>query len=331
MNTSEPRADDLRRARRSFLLVGLVAPIIIAVAALILIVIWLPDLPAQIVTHWGPNGPDGYGSPAMYVWVQIFNGLGLPLLLTVPVLAMMRKSWGATARFLAALSLGLSAFISVGMAGSVAIQRNGGDGSGIGLVLAIGFTGMLVLGVLGWFVQPRVTIAGEATRTTPLHLAPGERAAWFGTAAMARPGAITLVVSVLLLIITTIWVFMVDAGAGWIIAAVTLVVIGLVATTLVFRVRANAEGLRIRSIAGWPRWSIPAEDITDVRVVQVNPMGEFGGWGLRLAVDGRMGIVLRTGEGIQITRRSGRRLVVTIDDAATAASVLDSASKGAQS
>lgn len=54
----------------------------------------------------------------------------------------------------------------------------------------------------------------------------------------------------------------------------------------------------------------------------VNPMGDFGGWGLRLSVDGRVGVVLRTGEALQITRRKGRPFVVTVDDAETAAAVL---------
>lgn len=328
MNTHARRPDDIRRARRAFLLVGLVAPIAIAAAAVVLILIWLPGLPDQVVMHWGANGPDGFGSPALFVWIQVIVGLSIPLLMTLPVLATMRESWGVTCRFLGAMSLGVSVLIAVASAGSVAIQRGDADGSGIGAVLGIGFAGMLVFGVIGWFLQPRVTTAQTSGRAAHLDLAPGERAAWFGTAAMGRTGVVFLVLAVLILIAITVWVLLMDPGAGWILAIVTALVILLIATTLVFRIRVSADGLRVHSIAGWPRWSIPASEITEARAVQVNPMAEFGGWGVRFAVDGRMGVVLRTGEGLQVTRHSGRTFVVTTDDAATAASVLNTAVKG---
>ena len=135
--------------------------------------------------------------------------------------------------------------------------------------------------------------------------------------------------AVLALIVVTVGVALAGSDAWWIMAAVTILLIVLIATTLVFRVRASADGLRVRSVTGWPRWNIPAADITGARAVQVNPMGEFGGWGLRFAVDGRMGVVLRTGEALQVTRRSGRTLVVTIDDARTAAAVLTAAGTSA--
>lgn len=329
MNTDSGSPNDVRRARRAFLLVGLVIPVVIALIAVFLIVAWLPDLPSQVVTHWGPDGPDGFGSPEMYIWMQVLVGLGIPLLVTLPVLVTMRESWGLTGRLLGAISLGVSVLIAVASAGSVAIQREGAEEPGLGAVLAIGFGGMLVLGVAGWFAQPRVTSDAAPTRSSQLKLAPGERAAWFGTSAMGRPGVVFLVLAVLLLIVTTVWVFVMDDGTGWFMAAVTLLVIVLIASSLVFRVRINAEGLRVRSIAGWPRWSIPASEIDDSRAVHVHPLSEFGGWGVRIAVDGRRGIVLRTGEGLQVTRRSGRIFVVTIDDARTAAAVLNAVSRAA--
>lgn len=328
MNTPAPRSDDVRRARRAFLLVGFVAPIVIAAIALTLILIWLPELPEQVVTHWGSDGPDGFGSRDTYVWMQVFVGFGIPLL-TLPVLAMTPDSWGPIARLVGAISLGTAVLIAVGMAGSVLIQRGSADGSGLGAVLAIGFAAMLVFGVVGWFAQPRVTSVPRHGRAARLTLASGERAAWFGTTAMGRPGVILLTVAVLALIVVTVGVALADSDAWWIMAAVTILLIALIATTLVFRVRASADGLRVRSVTGWPRWNIPAADITGARAVQVNPMGEFGGWGLRFAVDGRMGVVLRTGEALQVTRRSGRTLVVTIDDARTAAAVLTAAGTSA--
>lgn len=326
---------DIRRARRAFLLVGLVVPVILAAIAVALIIAWLPDLPETIITHWGPEGPNGYSSPVLFVWVQVVLGLGIPLLLTLPILALMKNSWGVTCRLLAAISLGTSALLSVVFVGSVSMQRESiSSALNIGTVLALGFGALVVLGLIGWFVQPNVTTsAGQVPDegSPRLRLASGEKAAWFGTAAMGRPGIVGLAVSVLVLCATTVWVFVLGDGSAWILALVTLLLIALIAMTLVFRVRVNAAGLRVRSVVGWPRWNIAASEIADVKVVQVNPMAEFGGWGLRIAVDGRMGVVLRTGEALQITRTTGRVFVVTIDDARTAASVLSSAMKGTDS
>ena len=50
-----------------------------------------------------------------------------------------------------------------------------------------------------------------------------------------------------------------------------------------------------------------------------------------MGIDGRFGIVLRTGEGIEVTGENGRVMVVTIDDAATAAAVLSAAALASRS
>jgi hypothetical protein len=334
MNTVVTDTTDLRRARRAFVWVGLVAPVLIAFAGVALLLAWLPDLPERITTHWGPSGPDGFAAPILLVWMQLALGLTLPLLMTVPVLFMMRGAWGPVCRFLAAMSLGTAALIAVAFVGSAAMQRESVDvGFGIGAVIAAAFAIMVVLGAIGWSLQPKTTTMrpSELDATGRLQLADGERAAWFGTAAMGSPGVIALLGALLVMIATTVWTMALDSGAGWLLALVTLLLVALVAVTLVFRVRVNAAGLRVRSVLGWPRWNIAASEITDVKVVQVNPMAEFGGWGLRIAVDGRMGVVLRTGEALQVTRTSGRVFVVTIDDARTAASVLTTAMKGTDS
>ena len=63
--------------------------------------------------------------------------------------------------------------------------------------------------------------------------------------------------------------------------------------------------------------------IDRVEAVQVNPMGEFGGWGLRWAPGGGFGVVLRSGPGIRVRRTGGKVFTVTVDDAATGAALLE--------
>jgi hypothetical protein len=71
---------------------------------------------------------------------------------------------------------------------------------------------------------------------------------------------------------------------------------------------------------GWPRLRVPLEQVADVAVERVEPM-RSGGWGLRL-VAGTTAVVIRRGEGIRMTRTTGRTLVVTVDGAAQGAAVL---------
>jgi hypothetical protein len=54
----------------------------------------------------------------------------------------------------------------------------------------------------------------------------------------------------------------------------------------------------------------------------VVPLGEFGGFGLRWGPGRRLGIITRGGEALEVQRRDGRTVVVTVDDAATAAGLL---------
>jgi hypothetical protein len=107
------------------------------------------------------------------------------------------------------------------------------------------------------------------------------------------------------------------------IPALTLLLVGAAfATSASFRVRVGPDGLLVRSMVGFPRVHVPLEDVVSVRAVECNPFGEFGGFGWRLGLDGRTGIVLRKGPAIEVERRDRRPLVVTVDGAAVGAAVL---------
>jgi hypothetical protein len=56
---------------------------------------------------------------------------------------------------------------------------------------------------------------------------------------------------------------------------------------------------------------------------QISPFGDFGGWGLRTALDGTVGVVVRGGSAIAVERTGGRRFVATVDDASTGAALLN--------
>jgi hypothetical protein len=60
-------------------------------------------------------------------------------------------------------------------------------------------------------------------------------------------------------------------------------------------------------------------------------MADFGGWGFRWVIGptrkGRWGLVTRRGPGLEVFRHDGRSIVVTVDDAGTAAAVLETYAK----
>src|SRR5690606_10899317 len=89
-------------------------------------------------------------------------------------------------------------------------------------------------------------------------------------------------------------------------------------TVLVDRPRLTA-----RVALRYPRLRIPLDEIERAEVVTVRPLGEFGGWGLRTGIDGRTGVVLRSGSAVQVHRTGDRVTVVTVDDAETAVAALN--------
>ncbi|MGF2948662.1 SdpI family protein [Microbacterium alcoholitolerans] len=311
---------DLRRARRGLIVVGLVLPVVATAIVVTLIAVWMPELPDPAATHWGVGGVDGFGPAATYLWLAIGVGLGLPLLMVISVLSMARQQWGATARFLGAMSLGLSGFSAVINAGSVAVQRGLEDAAQAGPIWPVmvgAFCALLVLSAAGWMLQPDVHPTPSAP-LKPAHLASisaGERVVWMGTASMSRGGIIVLAIAGVLLVGTVALMIFQAPGMVWI-PLLVLVVVGLaMAATMSFRVRAAADGLTVRSQLGFPRIHVPLDEMAAVRAITCHPFAEFGGFGWRMGLDGRTGIVLRTGAAIEIERRGKGALVVTVDGA----------------
>lgn len=318
---------DVGRARRSLIVVGLVIPAVLTAVALALIAVWMPELPDPAATHWSAGGVDGYGPPATYLWLAVATGFGLPLLLVTVTLTMARQQWGVTARFLGALALGLSGFSAVTTAGSTWLQRglsDAADAADVLPVLVSAFCALLLLSAAGWVLQPDV----EATEPVTLKsmrlpsISPRERVVWMGTANIARAGVLIIGTTCVVLVGVTAVMLLQAADRAWIPLLVLVVVALALAATASFRVRAGAVGLVVRSQLGFPRLHVPLEEITSVRAIECHPFAEFGGVGWRVGLDGRTGIVLRTGPAIEIARRGKGAVVVTVDGAEVGAATL---------
>ncbi|GAA1470597.1 DUF1648 domain-containing protein [Microbacterium thalassium] len=323
---------------RRFVLVGVIAPAVLTAVALAIQLSLLPALPDPVAIHWDAAGrPDGFGPAWSTLLIGVAVGLGLPLLLAAAALPGLRRGdRGATYRLLGAAAAGLSTMSAVLMTWSLALQAgldDAADAPSILPALLLSYALAAAAGAAAWFVQPRASWAPPpAAPAAPLALGDGERAVWMRSASMSRTGGALIAGACLVMLAATggAALFGAPAGAVWLLVGLSLLLLILAATTVAFHVRVDTDGLHVDSVLGLPRMGVPLRDVSSAAVVTVNPMGEFGGWGLR-STPGRFGVILRGGEALEVTRRSGRRFAVTVDDAATAAALLQALVRRAES
>ena len=282
---------------------------------------WSDELPDPIAVHFGSTGADGFASLAGLLWPSV------ALTSVVAVLSWaLGYFWGRTAvvrRIAAGTAVGMAALLAALSIGIMDLQRgltDAADTGSVGPVLGVAF----VVGILGaaagaWLMpgdthQPtEAQIPDDATRVA---LGATETAAWVARAQSRTTLVVGGAATVLVLAITALTQL-------WAVAIVAVAVLALVLAMARFSVVVDRRGLTVRSTLGWPRVSIPLDEVLRAEVVEVTPFGEFGGWGYRVGRGGRVGIVLRGGDGLQVERSGGRSFVVTVDDAATGAALLN--------
>ncbi|MGO2140067.1 MAG: DUF1648 domain-containing protein [Leucobacter sp.] len=307
---------DLPRARMAARIVGLIIPLGLVIVGVIVSLVWLPRLPNPVAVHWNGAGvADGFGSPVL--GLILFPVAGL----TIAALYFLQRApnwvtgqrpggdiWGPSNRLLPAIVLGgATAIFSLNII-TTAIQLDLADARQLEPNLAVSFM-PAVIGIaaaaLGYFAQPRLRISAtvEAESGEALDLAPAERVAWVGSIGVSR---------------AYLWIM----GASLVVLVACLILVASIRP-------AEPVGIAIVSVS-LLAVLVPAGQVTDVTVSDINPFGEFGGWGWRISVDGKVGIVMRTGEGIRVTRSKGRPLVVTLDDAESAAAALATAARRAR-
>jgi MFS family permease len=290
-----------------------------ALSALVLLgamLIWAGDLPGRLATHFDLGGvADDSMATGLALPLFALVAIGLPVLL-IALFAATQWWRGERARlfagFLAGLPVGLVAlFLAI-----LHANRGAGGAEQVRLspwlsLLALGAA--LVVGTVVAVLAPRGVPREPAPAVTPLELAPGERASWFGRATSSTTVMLALLASVVVVAIAAL-----ASGIWWLWLIVALLAL-LVAGISTFVVRIDASGLTWRSALGFPRGHLPLQDITGASVIEVSP-ADFGGFGIRL-VPRALGLITRGGPALQVEHR-GRRFVVTVEDPTTAAGLL---------
>lgn len=185
-------------------------------------------------------------------------------------------------------------------------------------MIALPLLGGTVLGVIGRVAERRLAPAPGDNRGVPsIDLGQGERAIWFGHS--SNRALLLLSVG---LAVTLFLTFPVGAPdmTRYVAIAIVLVVLASFAslwvTVTTQRVRISLSPWR------WPTTNIPIASISSADVRRIHAL-QYGGWGYRLCGRGCRGLIVRSGEALIIKRTDGRSFVVTVDDAARAAGLIN--------
>jgi hypothetical protein len=307
------------------LIVSLVVPALVTIAALA-VTFSLARTAASVAVHWNAAGQvDGYGSP--YTYPILLAVIVLPLVAIfggIVVVATHRGPVTATIKLLGVLPLWLSVGLGGAFTGLIAVQTGGAPSTSLApLPIGIGVGTIIAAGA--WFIPPKVEqrTSTPGIPVAPVQLGATERASWIRSASASGPILWGLIALTVLLAGVAVISAITSGGGLWWVAFVPLVVLVLALSNLAWTVRVDARGVRVRSLVGVPTFHIPLADIRSAGVVEVHPLTDFGGWGVRVGLNGRLGIVMRTGEALEVIKTSGRSIVVTVDDAASAAALLN--------
>ncbi|WP_426595151.1 DUF1648 domain-containing protein [Cellulomonas sp. McL0617] len=316
--TADVRPDVPQRGLTTLL--GLVVPLAIAAAAALLALSWRSELPDPVATHWGRDGVNGVGSLTGQVVVLTL----VAVLCTVGgwALAFFVGRASSVRRIGVGTSLGMTTFLSGLLLATLQPQKGLSDAyqapDAVGAVAAVALVALVVAALGALAVRPDP----PRPSTTPVQAPDGlvlpadARVAWVQHVRTVALGWIAVGVGACVVVIgiaTDTAVLLVPLG---------VLIAALLATFASFTVTVDGRGLTARGTFGWPRLVVPLSEIEGVAVTQVRPLRDFGGWGYRVGRQGRVGIVARAGDAVEVRRTGARIVVVTVDDASTGATLL---------
>lgn len=286
-------------------------------------------LPDPLATHFGAGGrADGFSSThgfltacltALLVLGAVFGLLGGA------------RALAKGAPWVIASGYATAAAIGYPLCLTLLANADDGDASAVRLPLwqaAVTLAVALSAGALGRLLaggapRPPRRPAGDAPR---LDLPTGTTAGWSRTISsppLVVLGALVLGAGLVTAVLT-----------DWLTSAVLVLCGTVVLAVTSVRVTVDRRGLTLSptlpSALGIRFRHIGPDRVTEAISRPVDCLGEFGGWGYRVRMH-RSGLVLRSGEGIVVRLTSGREFVVTVDDAATAAALLNTYADRARS
>jgi hypothetical protein len=302
------------------------AVVVLAALAPVAVTVFAGErLPAEIPRHYGADGrPTAlwplWPSVGFVAAVTLLVGGGCTaatVLLRMPVV--MRRGLAWTVTWVVVLLSGLKVGILVDL-----LDRTDPTAAGsISRITTWALLAGMVLGVpvaaMGREEPHGRTADGPPPADLP-RLHAGQEPRWRSRPLTSRALVVVLAGTGALLLVPALLVGLLGDGL-WL----ALLAVASLAPALVFaRVRVDIDdaGLHVRGL-GIRFLHVPVAEVARADVVDhLDPFWEFGGWGLRIDVHGRTGVVSRAGEALRVVRGDSTELLVTVDDAATAAATL---------
>lgn len=316
--------------RRRSLLWGVIIPLAMLILAFAVMLWALPDLPSPVAVHWGPSGdPDGFGSPTLSVVLLPLVGLAYLILPSIVVRRMSESGPTVNQRILLSIGPFFMGFLGTLIAGSLVMQRgldDAVDGPSILPVLAIAFLIGVAGAIAAWIFLPPAPEVAEPSDAADLparSLTADERVVWVGRVApRSRVLGFALVVGWILVVGAAVLLAVVQPIALLILMLpAALIVVGYACSF--WTITVDRHGVLARGGFGWwPVIRIPLAEIRSARVTTVDPVADFGGWGLRWAPKS-VGLIVRRGEALEVARLDGRTLVATLPGAAVPAELIN--------
>ncbi|HEY1812255.1 MAG TPA: DUF1648 domain-containing protein [Kofleriaceae bacterium] len=300
---------------------GIVLPCVwIAIGVIPFVLAW-DRLPEPMASHWGLSGTPNGALPRMSM-----IGLTATATALAAFVACLITRPGARSRVVSA-TCGIAAFVGCMFATiSIIVVRANVDVQSwrdarpmslalVGVVVAV--SAVAAAGVSRAMRSLDVHVPVAAAERATVGLAPGERATWMA-GAHNRGFWLAAVALVAVAVIAR------TLAPGWT-AAPCLVLALTLAAFAEIHARVDDRGLSI-AFGPWqlPRMRVPLAKIRSARAIDIDPMSS-GGWGYRgsLTVLGRAAVIVRRGEGLELQLADDRVLIVSVDDAKTAAGLLN--------
>jgi hypothetical protein len=278
-------------------------------------------LPGEVARHWGV-GDQVTGTWPLATQLLVLGTITVLVAGAIGAIAVLSRQPVAVRRLLAGCAAWTATLLGAIQLDALRVQLDLADAFAAPVPVAgllLGGVGGLVVGVavamLATEPPHRVLAQAPPPAELPRHdLTP--TTAYEDTPAGSR--------AMLAVLAGCLVVFAVPAllGSWWVLALGALVLAPVAALTR-FRVRIDQDGLRVTS-AGLGLVRVPLDEVASARPIDhLDAFWEFGGWGLRVDVHGRTGVVARSGPAITVTRADGSEVVVSVGDAERSAGILN--------
>lgn len=306
-------------------LATIVFPAVIIAAKFVALLTLKDTLPAEVATHWGIGGePDGFTANSRLPWMSA--GLTTAVAIPLGLFIARTKPSIIAPRGLTALPAGLATFIAAIVLAATIPQSDLSDEAVrtfttpwwiIPVAVAAALLAMGVASIIaGTPATPPNSSAPAEPEARRYPLDDSEIAVWSGETAKGRvlEGlAVAMFIGFGISAAMTNW---------WMLIPATLLAIMMLATAR-FSVTAGPAGLRVAGPLGYPKISVPLDQIDSANAGEAKAM-QFGGWGLRKSLKGNDAVLTRSGPALIVTRTDGAKLHVSLDNPAVPASVLSS-------